>query len=425
MAGAEARLDAAGVSLWLTDWKVDGGGAWSGRRVMALVGGSHAGQLDFYVHPDGQAVRVAGLEVSPEYRNRSLASVMMDALYAACPTAWINHGGRTPEGTVWWDRYSEPAPERNVHNRPPAEWAAYFNPVGVAGQKAHNAHQNRYYGVNGHREAEYRYGESMEEEARRAAAAFHEPDVQGRPDPGADELYGGMRLFLPPGLHRAVHDGSRDPAERAGLVLSHIGHGNLPHAAPWNTTEHAAFEDLAQDQALDTESRQPSRLATHMTFHVLPLHDQELPQHYVKATWVSYVDSPGIEVRLAGMAWRSPRRPWLTHRAVFGPPLDTAIAPAYPQNTRSPDRDHTARLHAYRARYSETGALLPGQPPRRAGEPSPYAGREGEINAMADRIRQGVTRRAADQPGAACASPAAADHHVHQQRPQQQMPRIR
>lgn len=67
--GAEARLDAAGVSLWLTDWKVDGGGAWSGRRVMALVGGEHAGHLDVYVHPDGQAVDVAGLEVEPGYQD--------------------------------------------------------------------------------------------------------------------------------------------------------------------------------------------------------------------------------------------------------------------------------------------------------------------------------------------------------------------
>lgn len=421
MAGAEARLDAAGVSLWLTDWKVDGGGSWSGRRVMALVGGSHAGQLDFYVHPDGQAVHVAGLEVSPEYGNRSLASVMMDALYAAYPTAWINHGGRGPEGVVWWDRYSEPAPERNVHNRPPAEWAYYFDPLAVAAQRARNAYLNRHVGVNGHREAEYRYGESMEEEARRAAGAFHEPDVQG-PDPGVEELYGGLRLFLPPGLHRVVHDGSRDPAERAGLVLNHIGHGSLPHASPWNTTEHSAFEDLAQDQVLGTESRQP---ATHMTFRVLPLHDQELPQHDVKATWVSYADSPGIEVQLAGMSWRSSRRPWLTHHAAFDPPLDAAIAPRYPQDTRSPDRDHAVRLHAYRARYSEIGDLLPGQTPRRAEETSPYAGREADIRAMADKIQQGVARRTSDQPGAASAQPASADHQVHQQHPQQQTPRIR
>lgn len=134
MAGAEARLDEAGVSLWLTDWKTDGREAWSGRRIMAQVGGAYAGHLDVYVHPDGQAVEVAELEVSPDHQLRNLASVMMDALYAAYPTAWINHGRRDPEGTRWWDRYSEPAPERNVHNRPPAEWAYYFEPVVVTAQ---------------------------------------------------------------------------------------------------------------------------------------------------------------------------------------------------------------------------------------------------------------------------------------------------
>jgi hypothetical protein len=411
VAGAEARLDAAGVSLWLTDWKVDGGGAWSGRRVMALVGGSYAGHLDFYVHPDGQAVDVAGLDVSPDYRKRHLASVMMDALYAAYPTAWINHGGRSPEGTVWWDRYTEPAPERNVHNRPPAEWAYYFDPLTVAAQKARNAYQNRYNGVNGHKEAVYRYGEPMEAEARQYAPDFHEPDVQG-PDPGLDELYGGVRLVLPPGLHRIVHDSSRDAAERAGLVLDHIGHGSLPHHSPWSTTEHSAFEDLVHEQVFDTEPQQP---VTHVTFRILPLADGELSLHDVKATWVHFVNSPGIEVQLAGMSWRSPQRPWVTHSAVFDPPVDAAISPGYPQDA-SP---------AYRARYSEIGDLLPGQTPHRAEEASPYAEREAEIRAMANKLHQGIARRATDRPATASGQPEAAEHHVHQQHPQQQTPRIR
>ncbi|SEC11490.1 hypothetical protein SAMN05216532_0515 [Streptomyces sp. 2231.1] len=68
-------------------------------------------------HDDG-AVGVANLEVEPGFRRQGLASVMMDALYAAYPTAWSNHGGRSPQGTLWWDRYDEPAPERTVHNRP-------------------------------------------------------------------------------------------------------------------------------------------------------------------------------------------------------------------------------------------------------------------------------------------------------------------
>lgn len=101
MAGAQVPLDDAGVSLWLTDWKAAGGGAWSGRRILALVGGARAGHLDVFLHPDQQAVSVANLEVEPGFRRQHLASVMMDALYAAYPTAWINHGGRTPRGTLW------------------------------------------------------------------------------------------------------------------------------------------------------------------------------------------------------------------------------------------------------------------------------------------------------------------------------------
>ena len=35
MAGAETRLDDAGVALWLTDWKVEVPVAWTPRRVLA------------------------------------------------------------------------------------------------------------------------------------------------------------------------------------------------------------------------------------------------------------------------------------------------------------------------------------------------------------------------------------------------------
>lgn len=410
MAGAEARLDAAGVSLWLTDWKVDGGGAWSGRRIMALTGGAYAGHLDVYVHPDGQALEVAGLDVAPAHQRRGLASVMMDALYAAYPTAWINHGGRSPEGTHWWDSYREPAPHRNIHNRPPAEWAHYFDPVVVAAQKARNAYHNRYEGVHGHRDAVYRYGEPMEAEARQHAHLFREPQPQG-PDPGLDELHGGMHLFLPPGLHRIVHDSSRDPAERAALVLDYIGHGSLPHRSTWDATERGAFESLAHDQVLDAPSRQP---ATHVTFRILPLTGQQTPLHDVKATWVTFVDSPGIEVELAGMSWRSPQQPWRTHTAVLDPPIDAAIAPQYPAQA-SP---------RYRARYSDIGDLLPGQSPRRAENTSPYAGREAEIQAMADRLQQDVAQRATGQPPAASTPPTDRQAHQHQQAPQQR-PRLR
>ncbi|CAL9676931.1 hypothetical protein SUDANB105_07977 [Streptomyces sp. enrichment culture] len=339
---------------------------------------------------------------------------MMDALYAAYPTAWINHGMRSADGTRWWDRYDEPAPQRNVHNRPPAEWAHYFDPLVVAAQKARNAYRNRYDGVHGHRDVVYRYGEPMEAEAREHAHAFHEPVDALGPDPQADDLYGGIRVVLPPGLHRIVHDSSRGAAERAGLLLDHLGHGSLPPGAAWNVTEHGALEDLAHEEVFGTAARQP---ATHLTFRIRPLPGRQLPPHDVKATWVRFVDSPGIEVELAGMSWRSPRRAWLTHTAVFDPPVDAAIAPKYPADA-SPQ---------YRARYSEIGDLLPGQTARRTGNPSPFAGREAEILALADRVRQGVGRRAADRPGTALGQQAPADHPVHpqHQHPQQHTPRIR
>ncbi|WTD38544.1 hypothetical protein OHB03_44255 [Streptomyces sp. NBC_01643] len=224
------------------------------------MGGAYAGHLDFIVHPDEQALSVSGLEVSPEYQERNLAAVMMDALYAAYPTAWIDHGGRGPDGTLWWDRYSDPAPERNVHNRPMAEWVVYFEALRVAGQKVQNALQNRYLGVDGHRDAAYRYGESLEDEARRYAPAFREPPVQG-PDPAAAELYGGMRLVLPPRYHQIVHNSSLNAGERAEILLSQLGHGNLPFGATWSTTEHAAFGVLAHRPSAGLVRIRPDRLA--------------------------------------------------------------------------------------------------------------------------------------------------------------------
>lgn len=236
------------MSLWLTDYKIASGGAWSGRRVLVLVGGEAAGHLDFLVHPDGRAVSVWGLEVYPEYRRRNLASVMMDAMYAAYPTAWVNHGGRLRAGALWWDGYSDPASERNVHNRPPSEWAEYFSSVEVAACKAQNAYMNRNLGVDGHREAEYRYGQRWEEEARQYAAFYREARVQG-PDPAVDELFAGLRLALPPGMHRLVHNSALPTEDRAGILLNHVGHGNLPADQAWNTTERAGIRGSRPGQA--------------------------------------------------------------------------------------------------------------------------------------------------------------------------------
>ncbi|WP_405787203.1 hypothetical protein OG753_04095 [Streptomyces sp. NBC_00029] len=66
----------------------------------------------------------------------------------------------------WWDRYTDPAPERNIHNRPPSEWAQYFDAVQVAAQRAKIAYLNRHFDLDGHRAAEYRYGERLEAEAQ-------------------------------------------------------------------------------------------------------------------------------------------------------------------------------------------------------------------------------------------------------------------
>ncbi|MFE0062650.1 hypothetical protein [Streptomyces sp. NPDC059003] len=412
MAGAEARLDEAGVSLWLTDWKptgdwtANGGKAWSGRRILTLVGGEYAGQLDFYVHPDRQAVFVSQLEVAPEYQRRNLASVMMDALYGAYPRAWINHGVRSRrDGTLWWDRYSEPAPERNVHNRPPAEWAAYFEAPVVAEHKAANAELNYYWGVDGHRRQVYRYGERLEEEAQLYAPFFRKARRQG-PDPAAQELYAAVALTLPPGLHRLVHDSTRDTGDRARILLDNVGHGNLPCHAAWNTTEHAAFEDVVQDQLLYSADPRPG---SYMVFRVLPLSAaqdaQDVALHSVKATWVTYINSPGIEVQLAGLSWRSSRQPWTTHHASFTPPVGAAIAPE--------NRDEAGPQ--YRARFDDSGELLPGQQPQPAENTAPLAGREADIRALAGRLLESTARRTASPPTAPAAPRAQEDHRMHQQ----------
>ncbi|WP_225636740.1 hypothetical protein [Streptomyces solaniscabiei] len=412
MAGAEARLDDAGVALWLTDWKVDAPGAWTPRRVLTLVGGQPAGRIDFLVHPDRRALSVWGLEVEPEFRGRYLASVMMDALYAAHPSAWIDHGGRSLEGVMWWDRYSDPAPERNIHNRPPAEWAQYFDPLQVAAQRTRNAYQNTLYGLDGHSAAEYRYGERLEEEFLAWLPAFKEAGVQG-PDPAVQELHGGVRLVLPPRLHGLVHDIRSDSGERAEILLGHIGHGSLPCAAGWNTTQRAAFEDTAHEQAFDNGRVEH---VTHVAFRVRLAPGQETPPHKQRATWLTYMGSPGIDVKLTGMAWRSPHTPWVTHEAAFSSPIDAAI---------EPERWYGASAQ-YTARFDAGGGLLPGQSARRVEPEYPFAGREAEIAAVAARL-MGASHRRAVAPLPPPARPGVPQQQGHPQNvpPSQQSPRLR
>ena len=411
MAGAEARLDDAGVALWLTDWKVEAPGAWTPRRVLALVGGEQAGRLDFLVHPDGQAVSVWAVEVEPAFQRMNLGAVMTDALYAAHPTAWIDHGGRGPDGVRWWDRYTDPAPERNIHNRPPSEWAQYFDALQVAAQRAKNAYLNRYFGLDGHRAAEYRYGERLEAEAQEWAPAFREAAAQG-PNPAVQDLYGGLRLVLPPRLHRLVHDGRRDGGERAEMLLDQIGHGSLPHEG-WNTTQRGAFEDMAHEDVFHPALGNDE--VTHVSFRVRLAAGQEVPPHDLRGTWLTYVNSPGVEVELSGMSWRSPETPWTTHEAAFTPPIDAAVAPKDSHNT-SPQ---------YAARYDLGGVLLPGQLPRRTDEP--FAGREEEIAAMAAKLKaSGLERALAQLPPPPTLREVFEDVQVHRRNPsQQQSPRLR
>jgi hypothetical protein len=405
-------LDEAGVALWLTDWKVDVPGTWTPRRMMALVGGRLAGRIDFLLHPEERALSVWGLEVEPEFQRRHLASVMMDAVYAAHPQAWVDHGGRGPAGARWWDRYRDPAPERNIHNRPPREWAQYFNALDVAAQRVKNAYHNTLYGLDGHQGAEYRYGERLEKEALEHLPLFREVGVRG-PDPTVQELYGGLRVVLPARLHRVVHDGRRDGGERAGILLDHVGHGNLPYTAGWNTTVRAAFEDLAHEQLLDPG---PADDVTHLVFRVQLAAGQEVPSHELRATWMTYRDSPGIEVELTGMSWRAPHQPWVTHEAGFTPPLDAAIAPERV-------REASAR---YAARYDLSGDLLPGQSSRRTEAGHPYAGRADEIAAVAARLQESSRQRGTVQtPPPATMREAAEQLQAHRQDPEQHQRRMR
>ncbi|MGW7197679.1 hypothetical protein [Streptomyces chryseus] len=115
-----------------------------------------------------------------------------------------------------------------------------------------------------------------------------------------------------------MHSNARDVGERAEILLKHLGPGNLPADAPWSTTEHAAFADLTHEQLLEPVSAQP---VTHLTCHCLPLPEtHDLPAHEVKATRVTYAESPGINVRLAGMSWRSHRK---RHGSPTAPPSST------------------------------------------------------------------------------------------------------
>ncbi|KNE81416.1 hypothetical protein AB0B04_18650 [Streptomyces xinghaiensis] len=395
-----------GLGLWLTEWKVSPKIPWLGRRLVASVGPdvgqrSVAAQLSYFLHPDGQAVKVSMLRVHPGFRRCGLATVLMDALYAAHPTAWINYGWRTGQGARWWDGYREPAPERNVHNRPPAEWAAYFNAVNVASDKAHNAHQDYRYGLDGHRDAVYRYGERLEREAALHVAAFR-PVTPVRLDPGAQPLHGAVRLLLPPAVHDYVHDRTQDPRARAAALLEHVGHGNLPRGAYWNASRQGAFADAYHEELLASPPSGPS--ATHAVFTLAPLENSALPAARALATSVQVDHSGDVAVDITQMSWREADRPHLTHTAALTPAVTAAIAPASARRAST----------AYRERYDSRGFLLAA-----ARETAhPFADRAAQIQAMAERLlRDQASRTSTPRP-----QPAAPQTAVHPPTPEQRPP---
>ncbi|MFD7861491.1 GNAT family N-acetyltransferase [Streptomyces sp. NPDC059783] len=401
MAQETNGLPDEGLSLWLTDWKDSTSTLWPGRHLVASIGRSVAGQIDFFLHPDGQALKVGMLRVHPDFQRRGLASVMMDALYEAHPTAWINHGWRTPQGARWWNGYQEPAPQRNIHNRPPGEWADYFDAVDVAADKAQNAHINTSHGLDGHQDAVYRYGERLETEAALHTAAFR-PATPVRMDPTAQPLYGAARLVLPPAIHDFVHDRTKDRHARAAALLEHIGHGNLPRDAHWNATRDAAFADAHHEELFNS---QPSGPATHVVFTLPPVDADLLPQAHALATSIELRHRGGLAVAVTELSWRHADRPHTTHTAGFTPAVPAAIAPLSAQYAST----------AYQNRYDEKGFLRPAA----RGDTRPFADRAAQIQALAERLlRDQASRLRALRP-----QPAAQATIVPQQQtPQQRAP---
>ncbi|MEU6071926.1 GNAT family N-acetyltransferase [Streptomyces sp. NPDC047082] len=374
-----------GLELIVTGWKGDPLHRWSGHQLIAVMREQAAGHVEFYLHPDNLALEVGLLEVAPGFRGLGLASTMMDRLLELYPDAWINHGHRSPDGAHWWDRYRDPAPQRNIHNRPPAHWARYFHSPSVAADRASNRGRNKWYDLDGHKADEYRYGERLEEEYQQHAHAFEPGAGTLRADPTRLHLYAAQVVVLPPGVHRYVHHPARDPAERARVLLEHIGHGNLPrrgdYTGCWNTRKQAAFADawlsgLFQDVPFASP-------ATHLVYQGRPLDGQSLPEHVASIDWVEYTDAEDVSIDLAGMAWRSTADLTTVHHAVFDSPCLAAIAPEAPQDA-SPQ---------YRARYDELGMLRGSFTPSPTAEP--FEDRSDEIRDKAQKIIRASARRSA------------------------------
>jgi GNAT superfamily N-acetyltransferase len=394
-----------GLQMHLADWKGPPLHRWPGQQVIAVVQGQAAGRVEFYLHPDELALEVAGLNVAPDFRRLGLASQLMDHLLETYPRAWVNHGGRSVDGAQWWDEYRDPTPDRNIHNRPPSDWATYFHAPSVAADRVRNRERNKWYGLDGHRTAEYRYGERLEEEFQRHASHFEPDSGVPRADPSRQQLYAADIVVLPPGLHRYVHDPARDTAERARVLLEYVGHGNLPRSSDytgyWNTSEQAAFTDAWLSHLF--QEAPCTSPATHLVYQAQPLDadPDSLPQLVASMGWVDFKDTEDVSVDLSGMSWRSTTDLTTQHRIVFDSPVPAAIAPDAPQDAS----------RQYRARYDELGMLR--VPSETIPAPEPFEDRREEIMERAQKVIRDGSHRSTQAAARPQPAPPASGHSQH------------
>ncbi|GAA1193664.1 hypothetical protein GCM10009578_038640 [Streptomyces rhizosphaericus] len=397
--------DVAGLSLRLAEWKGDPSHRWSGRQLIGIVAGRAIGYVEYYLHPRDEALEVVFLDVVEAFRGRGLASVLMDSLYAAHPVAWISHGPRTVSGAQWWNRYREPDAARNIHNRPPEEWARYFKATWVAADRARNAALNAYWGLEGNRSAEYRYDQRIEEEFQRHDRAFAPKRTTSWIDPHRQNLYAGHLTLLPPALHQYVHDSKHPADDRAHALLNHIGRGNIPrsrrHTGYWNHAPSLAFDDALHAELFlpprwpgapsatgaSVQSAKPTDCYTHVVFHIHPLAPEVVRSYTPARTYLDFTDRRDIPIQLSGLSWRTADLNVLIHHADFRTPLSSAIHPEEP---------HLA-TEEYRNHFDEQGRSWPSASESLAA-PELLERRAADLQAMAAKLSRLSPRFQAQRP---------------------------
>ncbi|MGW4440366.1 hypothetical protein ACWELO_32295 [Streptomyces sp. NPDC004596] len=212
----------------------------------------------------------------------------------------------------------------------------------MASDRAQLAHRNDRYGLDGHRDAVYRYGELGEQEADDYVSLCR-PVQAAMLDPAAQPLHGATRLFLLPSLHAHVHDGRQDVAARAAALLEYLGHGNLP-CTRWYGTRQQAFEDAYHQEVF--EGGIPAQAATHVASTLNRL-ERAAASHTVTPALVDFTAAADIPVEVTAVAWRDAQQPHRMHTAVFAPAVEAAVAPGvrWPASA------------AYTARFDEAGFL--------------------------------------------------------------------